>query len=76
MNLKSLSQQAVQKTGRVEKVAGLSGAELKAVVAGVPQTGIVGQDTPTPREHQPVQQGPVTAEQCAIHFYYPQDAAS
>lgn len=74
MNLKSLSQQAVQRTGRVEKVAGLSGVELKAVAAGQ-RYAIVGEDTPR-QPSTPVVAQPVTPEQCAIHFYYPQDAAS
>lgn len=75
MNLKSLNSRAVRKSGNVEKVGGLSEAALKDVVAGRTANFIVGEDTPTRPQPEPVQ-GPVTPEQCAIHFYYPADATA
>ena len=73
MNLKSLEREAVRRAGRVEKVSGLSGAELAAVVAA--RFAIVDPE-PSQPQPQPVRTDPpVTAEQCAIHFYYPQDVA-
>lgn len=74
MNLKSLNSRAVRKSGSVEKVGGLSEAALKDVVAGR-TANIVGEDTPSRPQPEPVQ-GPVTPEQCAIHLYYPSDASA
>ena len=72
MNLKSLEREAVRRAGRVEKVAGLSGAELAVVAAA--RLAIV--DPEMPSQPMPVRTDPpVTPEQCAIHLYYPQDVA-
>jgi hypothetical protein len=68
MNLKDLGKSAVRSAGPQEKVTGLGARELKTVVGG-----IVGDDTPT-KTVDPQPSGPVTPEQCAIHFYYPTDA--
>lgn len=73
MNLENLGKGAVRSTDRRERTP-LSERELKTVVGGFRST-IIGDDSPQPTRPEPVKE-PVTPEQCAIHFYYPQDATA